>query len=291
MDEELGAAAAGVPLVGISASVRRMGRGRVRGWAIVLTLLLGFSGVAEAEEFKIGGTGAALRTMKLLINEFTEKSPDIRVTTVPNLGSGGGIKAVLAGAIGLAVTSRPMNESERKLGAVEQEYARTAFVLAVSTKSRVTEVSSETLAAIYAGKMAVWADGTPVRVVLRPPSDIDSEMVKSLSPAIRLGLLAAETRPTAQFSVNDQDAADDLERIPGAIGPSSLAVIVSEKRALRALSLDGKEPTSANLASGNYPHYKRLFFVTGAKRTPAVDRFIAFVQTPAARKILAGNGH
>lgn len=259
--------------------------------AISLALLLGISDAFAAEEVKIGGSGAALRTMQLLADEFMAGHPGVRVTIAPSLGSSGGIKAVLAGAIGLAVTSRPMNESERKLGAVETEYARTPFVFAISTKSTVTEITSAELADIYARKKMAWADRTPVRIVLRPPDDIDTEMVKSLSREIERGLLAAQERRTARFSVNDQDAADDLERISGAIGPSSLAVIESEKRALRALKLDGKEPTPENAASGAYPHYKRLFFVTGARRPGAVDRFVAFVQSPAARKILVGNGH
>ncbi len=264
---------------------------RGRACAIALALLLGLSGAAAAEEFRIGGTGTALGTMRLLAAEFMAGNPDIRVTTVPSLGSGGSIKAVVAGAIGLAVTSRPMSESERKLGAMETEYARTPFVFAVSTKSKVTEITSRELADIYAGRRVTWADGSAVRIVLRPASDIDTDMVKNISPAIRQGLAAAEARPGVQFAVNDQNAADDLEKIPGAIGPSTLALIVSEKRALRALKLDGREPTLTNAASGAYPHYKRLFLVTGAKRTPAVERFIAFVQSPAGRKILAGNGH
>jgi phosphate transport system substrate-binding protein len=263
---------------------------RGRACAIALALLLGFPAGAAGEEFRIGGSGAALGTIQLLAAEFTAANPDIRITTVPSLGSNGSIKAVIAGAIGLSVTSRAMNESERKLGAVEQEYARTPFVLAVSSKSRVTAISSGELADIYAGKMATWADGSLVRIVLRPASDIDTEMLGNISPAIRQGLVAAEGRPGIRYSVNDQDAANDLEKIPGAIGPSSLALIVSEKRALRALQLDGREPTPANAASGAYPYYKRLFLVTGAKRPAAVERFVAFVQSPAGRKILASNG-
>jgi phosphate transport system substrate-binding protein len=263
---------------------------RGRACAIALALLVGSCGGAAAEEFKIGGSGAALGTLHLIAEEFTARNPDIRITTVPSLGSGGSIKAVVAGAIGLAATSRPMNESERGLGAVEIEYARTPFVFAVSTKSLVTAITSRELADIYAGRRVTWADGSPVRIVLRPASDIDTEMVKNLSPEIQRGLAAAEARPGLQFSVNDQDAANDLERIPGAIGPSSLALIVSEKRALRALKLDGKEPTPINAASGAYPYYKRLFLVTGAKRSAAVERFVAFVRSPAGRKILAGNG-
>ncbi|WP_281420223.1 hypothetical protein [Georgfuchsia toluolica] len=39
-----------------------------------------------------------------------------------------------------------------------------------------------------------------------------------------------------------------------------------------------------------YPYYKRLFFVAGAQCSPAVERFIAFAQSPGGQKILARNG-
>ena len=261
-------------------------------WLLFLVIALGFPrGGAAADALRIGGTGAALGAMRLLTDEFTKQNPDARFTAVPSLGSGGGIKAVAAGAIDLAVTSRALNESERKLGVIELEYARTPFVFAVPAKSKVSAITRAELADIYAGRMVKWADGDAVRIVLRPASDIDTEMVKNISPAVREGLAAAEQRPGVRFSVNDQDAADDLEKIAGAIGPSSLALIVSERRALRALALDGVEPTPANAAAGAYPHYKRLFFVTGAKPPPAVERFIAFVQSPAGRTILEKNGH
>ncbi|MDO8597716.1 MAG: substrate-binding domain-containing protein [Sulfuricaulis sp.] len=277
-------------------NVKRVWRHAVRHhractFALALALLPGYSGSADADELKIGGTGAALGTMRLLADAFRVKNPEVRIVMVPSLGSGGGIKAVAGGAIGLAVTSRPMNENESKLGITQIEYGRTPFVFAVSTKSRVTAITRGELAGIYAGKMVKWPDGTPVRIVLRPVSDIDTDIIRNISPETRQGLTAAEKRPGVQFSVNDQDAADDLEKIPGAIGPTSLALILSEKRALRALKLDGKEPTPGNAASGAYPYYKRLFLTTAAKRPAAVERFIAFVQSPAGRKILAGNGH
>ena len=258
--------------------------------ALALVLLLGVPAGAAAEELRIGGTGAALGTMRLLADEFTAANPDIHITTVPSLGSSGGIKAATAGAIDLAVTSRPMNESERKPGTVEVEYARTPFVFAVSAKSRVASITSAELADIYAGTKLAWPDGSRIRLVLRPSSDYDSELVRSISPEVAQGLRKAEERPGVQFSVSDQDAADDLERIPGAIGPSSLALIISEKRRLKVLKLDGREPTVANAASGAYRYHKQLFFVTGTRRPEAVERFVAFVQSPAGRRILASNG-
>jgi len=263
-----------------------------RAGAIVLALLLAIGGVAgAAQEIRIGGTGAALGTMRLLADKFSQSNPDIKIMTITNLGSVGGIKAVSSGAIELAVTSRPLNERESKLGLSELEYARTPLVFAVSTKSAVSAITRQELADIYSRKMEKWPDGSTIRVVLRPASDIDTAVVKSLTPGIERGLSVAEKRPGVRFSVTDQDAANDLERIPGAIGPCSVALIVSERRALRALKLDGVEPTSANAATKAYPLYKQLFFVTGAKRSAVAERFVAFVRSPAGRKILTDNGN
>lgn len=276
----------------ISFPVKVRGHASRRGRAclVALVLLLASSVGAAAETLKIGGTGTAFGTMRRLVDEFTARNPDMDVTILPTLGSSGGMRALGAGAIDVALTSRPMTESERSLGATEIEYARTPLVFAVSNRSNVTAISSRELADIYTGKLVTWADGSPVRIVLRQATDSDTEIVKTISPEIRRGLDAAEARPGVRFAATDQDAADDLERIPGAIGPISLAVIVSEKRALRALTLDGKEPTPAGAASGAYPHYKRLFLVPGPKRSTAVERFVAFVQSAAGQEIIAGNG-
>jgi phosphate transport system substrate-binding protein len=256
----------------------------------LFALLFVLWGAAAADEFKIGGAGAALGTMRLLADEFMTRNPDVRITILPSLGSGGGIKAVAAGAIGLAVAARPPDESEGKLGVVATEYARTPFVFAVSVKSKVAVITTAELIDIYSGKMTNWADGSPARVVLRLASDIDTATIKNISPAFRRAVEVAETRPGVRVAVSDQDAADDLERIPGAIGPLTLAQIVSEKRALRAVKLNGNEPVLKNAAAGVYPYYKRLFVVTGAPRAAAVERFVAFVQSPAGLRILAGNG-
>jgi phosphate transport system substrate-binding protein len=184
-----------------------------------------------------------------------------------------------------------MNEVERKLGLQEIEYARTPFVFVVAASSSTKAITRAELADIYSGRQQTWPDGRTVRIVLRPASDIDTAMVKSISPAVRAAVALAEGRPGVRFAVNDQDAADDLVKIPGAIGPSSLALIISEGRALRALPLDGIVPSPKAAASGQYPYFKHLFFVTAPKPAPAVARFIAFVRSPAGQEVLEHNGH
>lgn len=267
-------------------------RARALAFAIGLALLLAFPGRGTAADvIKIGGSGAALGTIQMLADAFAKQDPKFRATTVPSLGSSGSIKALVGGAIDLAVTSRPMKDDERKLDVKETEYGRTPFVFAVSTRSKITAITRRQLADIYAGKMMNWPEGTPIRVVLRPASDVDTDIVKSMSPEIKQALSAAEQRPGVAFSVSDQDAANDIEKITGAIGTSTLALIISEKHSLRPLKLDGVEPTPKNIASGAYPYYKQVFVVTSAKRSATAQRFIAFIQSPAGRKILTQAGH
>lgn len=258
---------------------------------MVLALVFLSTIEAAAQELKIGGTGTALGGMRLLGDEFTRRNPDLHLKILPSLGSAGGIQALIAGAIDIAVSSRPLTENERDRGATEIEYARTPLVFAVSVNSTVTALSTGELADIYLGKSVTWPDGGAIRLVLRPKFDSDTDILTSISPAMRRGLAVAHARPGVRFAATDQDAADDLERIPGAVGSISLAVIAAEKRPLRALQLDGTTPTPMNAASGAYPFAKGQYLVTLAKRSTAVDRFVAFVQSAPARQILTSHGY
>jgi phosphate transport system substrate-binding protein len=259
--------------------------------AVIFLLGLCSAAGVQAEEIRIGGTGAALGTMRLLADAYAKNHPDTRITVLPSMGSSGGVKAVLAGAIQLGLSSRLLTEAEVKGGGVELEYGRTPFVLATSATNRTVGLTSQELVDIYAGKNEHWADGSKIRLVLRPISDADSELIKSMSPAMREAKSAAEQRKGVSFSVTDQDTADNIERIPGALGPSTLALILSEKRQLKALTLNGIVPSAKSIADGSYSLQRQLLLVTGPTTLPAAQEFIAFVRSGAGRAILMQNGH
>ena len=246
---------------------------------------------ALAEEIRIGGTGNALGTIRLLGDAFGKKYPQIKITVLNSLGSSGAFKAIPKGAIDIGLSSRAVTDQERAAGVVSSEYARSLTVVAVSTKSKVTAITRQQLADIYRGKLTQWPDGTAIRPVLRQPGDDNSRQIKSLSPEIGKALDVAEQRPGLAFAVTDQEAADKIESIAGAVGVSTLALIASEGRSLRALKLDGVEPTVSNGASGAYPIVKRFFFITKPTPSAAVQQFIAFVASPDGREILARTGN
>ncbi len=272
-------------------SVTAPGCGRRLALVLASTILLFAGTVAAADAIKIGGTGSALGTLRLLGDEFQKRNPDLQVTVLPSMGSSGAIRALSDGALDIGSSARPLTEAETKLGSIGFEYARSPLVFAVSTKSRVTAITLDELADIYSGKLQKFPDGTPSRPVLRPAGEDIVKQIKRMSPALEAGLAAAEKRPGLPFATTDQETADKIESIPGSLGAVTLSLIKSENRPLRALTLNGAEPTVANAVSGKYPHSKAFYFVTRAEPSAGVKRFLAFMQSPAGREVFARSGN
>jgi phosphate transport system substrate-binding protein len=261
------------------------------GAIFLLSLVAGLVGIANAEEIKIGGTGNALGSMRLMGDAFSAKFPDIKVTVLGSIGTSGAIKGVPKGDIGIGVSSRPLTAEESATGLIATEYARTLTVFAVSNKSKVTAITSSQLAEIYNGSLGKWPDGTTIRPVLRQPGDDNTKQVRSISPDVEKALSTAENREGLAHAFIDQEAADKIESIPGAIGISTLALIKSEGRSLRPLIFNGVEPTVKNGANGAYPLIKHFYFLTLKDPVPAVQKFMAFANSPAGQDLLTKNGH
>ena len=207
---------------------------------------------ATAAVVRIGGTGSGLGTMRHLVDAFRETRPQANLVIVPSLGSGGGIKALRAGAIDVAVISRPLKEKERGPDITAVEYARTPLVFAMAVPAVVVDLTVPELVSIYAGERKTWPDGRPLRLVLRPESESDTDIIKSVSPAMSQAVTGALARPGMIMALTDKASADSLETIPGAFGTTTLAQIISEKRPLQALALDGVAPSLQSLAEGKY---------------------------------------
>jgi phosphate transport system substrate-binding protein len=260
---------------------------------LVATALLLATQVALAQvvELRIGGTGNALGAMRLLGDAFTRSQTRYRVAVQASIGSSGAIRAVPKGAIHIGLTSRPLTEAEAASGLNAHEYARTPTVFAVQAANPTRSVTLREVAEIYAGRMTRWPDGSPIRPVMRQPGDDNTQQIARLSTEIEKALAVAEQRTGLSFASNDQETADKLESVPGGFGVTTLGLIHGEKRAIRALALDGVEATAGNARSGRYPLVKRLFMILPREAAPGTREFIAFVGSPAGRKILEDSGH
>lgn len=246
---------------------------------------------AHADSIKISGTGTGLGAMKLMAREFNKSRPDAQLIVTPSLGSTGAIRAVLAGAVDIGISARPVTAEESRQGASARAYARTPFVVATGVKSKDAGLTLPQLAEIYSGKVTRWPDGGPIRLVVRPDADADTILMRAFSAEMNSAINAALARKGLRMADTDQDNADALEQLPGSLGTTTLTQILTENRALRPLALDGVAPTLQSLASGGYRYFKTLHLVTGRDPSPLAKDFVAFIRSPAGQAVLAKTGN
>jgi phosphate transport system substrate-binding protein len=262
-------------------------------WRLWSALLIGLLlPAAHAAPLLIGGTGSGSVLMQRLAQEFQSAHPDAQIQVVmPPLSSGGGVRALAAGRLDLAVVGRPLNAEESALGNLGQtiEFVRTPLALASST-AKTTNLSRKELADIYAGRNTRWRDGSPIRLILRSREESDTAMLRRLSPEMSAAIDASFSRAGLPIADNDVDAIDLVAKTPDSLGPVALGLARLDGRPLRLIALDGVEPETKNLANSKYPALKAIYLVLGANPSAAARQFLAFVHGDRARRVLLDAG-
>lgn len=241
--------------------------------------------VGKDNALVLGGTGSGVAPLKLVLD-----AGRVAASFVPNLGSSGGLKALAAGAIDVAVSARRLNDAERAAGLVEHEAFRTPFVWATHAAVPIGRVSVEQLVGLYAGRVERWASGEPVRLVLRPEADSDTLLVKALFPELGHATVAAAQRPGIKVAVTDDEAIGDIERIDGALGTTTLSMALSPQRNVRVLDLDGVAPSVTTLASGAYRPAKSIWLVTRGVPSGSASALLQLLAGKPGAALLARHG-
>jgi phosphate transport system substrate-binding protein len=249
------------------------------------------AGAAVLEPLRISGTGSSLGALRQLAEAFEKAHPDQPVRIFPSVGSSGAIKAVADGALDIGISGRPLQPAEQAGGLLALAYARTPFVFAVGPRVGATGLTAAELARIYRGEVSAWPDGERIRLVLRPRTDVDTLYVRSISGELDAAMEVALGREGLLMAATNQDCNDALNHTPGSLGPSTLTQLLTENRPIRALAWNGVAPTLEHLASGAYPLSKPLRLVVRTSPSAAVRRFIAFLGTPTAARILERTGN
>jgi phosphate transport system substrate-binding protein len=256
----------------------------VRGAAALLVLILFGDGGATAASLRVGGTGGAIDMMRHVGAAFTA-SRGVKVDIAMSLGSNGALRALADGVLDIAVTARALAPEEGPAGAVVVPIARTALLFATSHRS-ADGLKSADLAKIFASDKPVWADGSPIRIILRTRLDADTMIISDVFPGMREAFAAARQRSELPVAATDQDNTRMAEAMTGSLIAAGLSQLEMEKRSLRYLAIDGVMPSLPALESGAYRYDKPFYLVFQQQRSTAAQLFLDFVRTEAGRKAL-----
>jgi len=257
--------------------------GLIAAWAT----WIGLPEAASAETLTVGGTGSSTPLIERFAQAYAKLKPEITVRVIdPPIGSSGSIRAILAGASDLAVPGRPLNDEEKARGGQDWELGRTPFLIVTSQKQPQPGFSFAQLAAIYEGKQTAWPDGSPIRLVMRSPTESDTLLLRKLSPEMDRAFETALARPGILVAANDLENLQLLEKTPGSMCRSTLGLLKSQNSTLQVLDLNGMKPGLDDLREGRYPYYKTLYLARGPKLSPAAQGFIDFMLSTAGKEIL-----
>ena len=84
--------------------------------------------------------------------------------------------------------------------------------------------------------------------------------------------------------------ATELTTTAGAIGMTTMTVVEQSKGKIKALSINGIDPSAQNVERKAYPLVRESFFVIKAPPSPAIARFLEFAKSSMGHSVITANG-
>ena len=260
-------------------------------FCITVCVLVGLMGCGNSNNssnvtITMAGSTSMEKFANALAESFMLKYPDITVT-VEFMGSSAGIEAVLSGSVDIGNSSRALKGEEKSSGAVENIVAIDGIAVITDTSNMAAALTTEQLIDIYKGKTKNWREvgggDMPIVVVGREAGSGTREAFEELLGIKDMCAYANELNSVGAVMAR-------VASTPGAIGYVSLDVPDST---VRAISIDGAEPTEKNIKAGSYLLSRPFVMVTNGgieAQSEAVQEMFAYLKSEEGRELTRAVG-
>jgi phosphate transport system substrate-binding protein len=163
-----------------------------------------------------------------------------------------------------------------------------SVAVVVNAANPVGNLTQDQVRDIFTGTIQNWKDvggaDAPIHMYIRDPIS---------GTYIGFKELAMGSKP--YFS--EQNLFTNYTGIVGAVAQDANGIGYSgfnltHQAGVKAVSIDGIEPTAGNVNQGKYPYARTLHLYTNkAKERPATLEFIQFIQSPRGQEVLAQMGY
>lgn len=246
----------------------------------------------EAEAASISGTVsmAGSTSMEKLANavaeSFMAKYPDVTVTA-EFTGSSAGIEAVTAGSVDIGNSSRALKDEEKAAGVVENIVAIDGIAVILDPANTVKDLTKDQLISIYKGETKNWSElggeDAPIVVVGREAGSGTRGAFEELLKIEDACAYASELDSTGAVIAK-------IASTPGAIGYASLDAV---NETVKAVALEGVEPTVENIKAGNYFLSRPFVMATKgeiSEQSAAVQELFAYLASDEGKEVIKGVG-
>jgi phosphate transport system substrate-binding protein len=198
-----------------------------------------------------------------------------------------GLDAVSNGTADLAGSARPADGSAQNANLTFTPVAWDALVIITQASNPIQGLSLKQVHDIYYGKIHNWSEvggrNAPIDVyAVASPGDGVEYSLRSL-------LFGRGNQPVAapRLYVNTRKLQEGIALNPNGMGVATLTSIRGDAK-LKAIPIDGKSATVANIADGSYPLFTPLYLVTypNSPKAAQAQAFVDFLQTEPAKAAL-----
>jgi len=263
---------------------------RIGTFSLGALLAIGAQG-QTTEKIVIDGSTGGMPLAAALAKAFQERNPNVTIEIGKGLGTRPRIQALAEGKIDIALASHGLNIGEiTRQGMAVHEIANVAVVFGVNSTVPLVNLTAQQICDLYAGKFSDWkALGGPelqIAARTRPDSEVDTEVVRDNIACLKSLKMpeAVKVMPTAG------NMATELAASAGAIGMTTMTVVEQSQGKIKALSINGIDPSAQNVARKAYQLVRESFFVIKTPASPAVLRFLEFTRGPMGHTVITANG-
>lgn len=239
---------------------------------------------------KVSGTGSALGAIEKLSKGFSKMNVQFKIDILPSLGTSGAIKAVIENALDIGIIGRELKDSEKNEDFNVIYFAKSPFIIIANSNVSDTEITSAQLISFLKGTLLEWPKGGKARPILRPKSDVDSEIIRSVSQDITSAYESALKKEGMLIATTNQECNALVEKTNGAFSFSTLTQVLTEEINVKWLTWDNQTPLKNKKANPQYPIFKKLYLIFKKSKTENVNLFIKFIESPEGQKILKESG-
>lgn len=231
------------------------------------------------------GSTSMEKVIGALGESFMEANKGVTVTYNPT-GSGSGIQAVQEGRCDIGLSSRALKDDEKASGLKEDTLCLDGIAIIVNNDNTAEDISLDDLAKIYKGEITNWSElgGNDEEIVL---------IGREAGSGTRDGFESiTDTKDSCKYRqelTSTGDVITTVSQNPAAIGYASLA---SVKDSVKAVKIDGVEPTEDTVKDGSYKIQRPFVLVTkeGETLSDEAQAFYDYAMSKDADELIAQAG-
>ncbi len=247
-----------------------------------------------AKEVNISGSTSVARVMDVLAEKYNQTHSDSYIA-VQGIGSTAGITMVKKGVADIGMSSRYLTERESDQQLDVFPIAFDGLAIVVNRANPVTNLSREQVYDIYKGKITNWkqvgGDDQKIAVVTREASSGTRYSFESLLGLTKIvnERLVSDINPTNLVVNSNSMVKTIVNHNSHAIGFISTG---SVDQSIKAVTLEGVEATSKNIADGSYKLARPFLLLHNKDEIDdEADDFIRFVTSPIGQSLISEYGY